>query len=158
MTESTAPSPEEPEALRQAIETFRVYCGVVLLSFAKHGQGVRETVARNVIARGMSCMQSISAVWYTGSEQDAWILHRSLLDRLLHLHHLGETDRFADFEAHSFMSMYEARQQLLSDPDVKAKAPPSLKELQKRDRARYESVRTQSRWRRPNAEQVAKKT
>ncbi len=103
------------EALYRAIETFRVYSGVVLISFAKHGRGLRETDARNFIARGMSCTQSIYAVWKAGSEQDAWILHRSLLDRLFHLHQLGETDGFSEFEEHSFLSIYEARHQLLSD-------------------------------------------
>jgi Family of unknown function (DUF5677) len=157
MTESNAPSPEEADVLFQATQTLRVYCGVVLLSFAKHGQDLRDTVARNFIARGMSCTQSIYAVWKAGSEQDAWILHRSLLDRLLHLHHLGETDGFAEFEEHSFQSIYEARHRLLSDPVVSWKAPPSLKDLQKKNRARYESIsQKQLRWRRPKAEDVAK--
>ncbi len=155
--ESTPQPPADPDALRQAIETFRVYCGVVLLSFAKHGQGLRETIARNFVARGMSCTQSIFAVWKAGSEQDAWILHRSLLDRLLHLHHLGETDGFSGFEEYSFLSMYEARHQLLSDPDMRSKAPPSLKELQKSNKARYDEIAAkQSRWHRPKPE-VAKK-
>src|SRR5450756_361366 len=140
MAEANSQPPAEPEVLHQAIETFRVYSGVVLLSFAKHGQGLRDTVARNFIARGMNCTQSIYAVWRAGSEQDAWILHRSLLDRLLHLHHLGETAGFSEFEEYSFLSMYEARHQLLSDPDMSGKAPPSLKELQKRDRPRYLSL------------------
>lgn len=158
MTESHTASAEEPDVFHEAIETFRVYSGVVLLSFAKHGQGLRDTVARNFIARGMTCTQSIYAVWKAGSEQDAWILHRSLVDRLLHLHHLGETDAFSDFEEHSFLSTYEARHQLLSDPDMRGKVPPSLKELQKKDRSRYESIsQKRSRWRRPKAEEVAKR-
>jgi len=61
MHESLGSPPAEPEALQQAIETFRVYSGVVLLSFAQHGQGLRETIARNFVARGMSCTQSILA-------------------------------------------------------------------------------------------------
>lgn len=157
--ESTAAvPPAEPEALQRAIETFRVYCGVVVLSFAKHGQGLRDTIARNFIARGMSCTQSIFAVWKAGSEQDAWILHRSLLDRLLHLDHLDETDGFSDFEEYSFLSMYEARHQLLSDADMTSKVPPSLKELQKSNKARYDEIAAKrSRWRRPKPEDVAKK-
>lgn len=158
MTEANGQPPAESEALHQAIETFRIYSGIVLLSFAKHGQGLRDTVARNFIARGMSCTQSIYAVWRAGSEQDAWILHRSLLDRLLHLHHLGETDGFSEFEEFSFLSMYKARHQLLSDPDMSAKVPTSLKELQKTDRPRYDSISAkQMRWRRPKAEAVAKR-
>ncbi|MFY4727465.1 DUF5677 domain-containing protein [Nitrospira sp. BLG_2] len=158
MTESITPVPEEPEVLHQTIDTFRVYSGIVLLSFAKHGQELRNTVARNFIARGMSCTQSIYAVWKTGSEQDAWILHRSLLDRLFHLHHLAETEGFTGFEEHSFLAMYEARHQLLSDPDMSRKAPRSLNEIQEKDRSRYEAIsRKQPRWRRPKPEDVAKK-
>ena len=54
--------------------------------------------------------------------------------------------------------MYEARHQLLSDPDMRAKVTTSLKELQKRDRPRYEAISSdQVRWRRPRAEDVAKR-
>lgn len=157
-TKSNVSPPVEPEVFQQAIETLRVYTGVVLLSFAQHGQGLRETVARNFVARGMSCTQSIFAVWKSGSEQDSWILHRSLLDRLIHLHHLGETDGFADFDEYSFLSMYEARHQLLSDPDMKSKAPPNLKVLQRTDKPRYDEISAKAaRWHRPKAEDVARK-
>ncbi len=157
MTEASSQPLDEQEALRLAIETFKGYSGVVLLSFAKHGEGLRDRVARNFVARGMSCTQSIFTVWKAGSEQDAWILHRSLLDRLLHLHHLGETDGFAEFEEFSFLSMYEARHKLLSDPDMQDKAPSSLKELQAKDRPRHDAlVSTKARWRRPKPEDVAK--
>jgi hypothetical protein len=157
MTEATTQPPSELEALQRAIDTFRVYCGVVLLSFAEHGQGLRDEVARNFVARGVICAQSIFAVWKAGSEQDAWILHRSLLERLLLLHHLGETDTFSDFEEYSFLSIYESRHQLLSDPDMKVKLPPSLKNLQKSNKARYDEIAgRQPRWHRPRPEDVAK--
>jgi len=154
---STLP-PADPEVLGKAIETLRLYCGVVLLSFAKYEQGLREVIARNFVARGMSCTESIFIVWKNGSEQDAWILHRALLDRLLHLHYLGETNEFSEFEEYSFLSMYEARHQLLSDPDMKNKLPPSLKEFQKSNRAKYHEIaQKESRWQRPKAETIAKK-
>ena len=106
----------------------------------------------------MTCTQNIFAVWKAGSEQDAWILHRSLLDRLLHLHHLNETNGFSDFEDYSFLSMYKARHQLLSDPDMTSKAPPGMKELQKSNKARYDEIAAKrSRWQRPKPEEVAKK-
>jgi len=157
MPESTNASDMERDTLSRGIEVFRLYCGIVVLSFAQHGQGLRDTIARNFVARGMICTQSIVAVWNAGSDQDAWILHRSLLDRLLHLVHLGVTDGFSDFEEFSFRSMFEARQQLLADPQMSTKVPPGLKELQKANKARYEAIDpTRPRWRRPKAEVVAK--
>jgi hypothetical protein len=158
MQESGKVPPVEHDALNQAIEAFRGYCVVVLFSFAKHCQGLRETIARNFIARGMICTQSIFSVWKNGSEQDAWILFRSLLDRLLHLRYLAETDGFTDFDDYSFQSMYESRHQLISDPDMKNKAPDNLKELQKVNKARYEVVAAkQPPWRRPKPREVAEK-
>lgn len=157
MAESAFDPPSDTETLGEALETFRVYCGVVLLSFAKHGKGVREAITRNFVARGMNCTQSIFTVWKAGSEQDAWILHRSLLDRLLHLHYLAKTDGFTGFEEYSFISMYEAQHKLLSDPDMSGKAPQNLRELRKSDKARYDEIAAkQPRWRRPRAEDVAK--
>jgi hypothetical protein len=157
MHESAVLPPTDPDSLQQAIDTFRVYCGVVLLSFAQHGQGLRETVARRFIARGMSCTQNIFAVWRAGSEHDAWILHRSLIDRLFHLHYLGKTDGFSEFDDFSFAALYEARQQLLADPDMRSKLPESLKDIQQRDKARYERIPPRkSRWQRPKAKDVAK--
>jgi hypothetical protein len=155
--ESVALEPTEPDILYEAIDTFRVYCGVVLLSFARHGQDLRETIARNFIARGMSCTQNIFAVWKAGSEQDAWILHRSLIDRLLHLHYLGETGSFSDFEKFSFISVYEARHKLLSDPNMSTRIPKSLKELEKTQKSKYDLLASsRPRWHRPKAKDVAK--
>ncbi len=155
MQDSTAPA--DPDLIGQAIQTFRIFCGMVLFSFSKYGPGLRERICQNFVARGMGCIESIFAVWKAGSEQDAWILHRSLLDRLIHLHHLAETDGFEKFEEHSFISIYDMRHQLLSDRDMRHKAPESLRELQRTNRARYDQLKRQrTRWRRPKAEDVAK--
>jgi len=158
MHESAAMIPTESEALYQAIDTFRVYCGVVLVSFSRHGQGLRETIGRNFIARGMSCTQSIFAVWKAGSDQDAWILHRSLIDRLLHLHYLGVTDTFTEFDEYSFLSRYAARNKLISDPYISSRIPKGLKELHKTEKARYDLLASNKRapWQRPKAHDVAK--
>ncbi len=157
VNEADQTSPEQAEELSRVVETLRAFCGIVLLSFAKHGQDLRDTVARNFVARGMASTQSIHTVWKAGHEQDAWILHRSLLDRLFHLHHLGAAGEFEAFEEYSFISMYEARQQLISDPAMAGKVPSSVKELQAVSRRRYDTlVGKKLRWRRPKAEDIAR--
>src|ERR1019366_3085415 len=146
-----------PDAMAEAVETMKVFCGMLLLSFAKHGTALRDTVIRNFIARGMACTESIHQVWHSGSEQDAWILHRTLLDRLFHLHHLAQLDEFKVFEDYSFMTLFEAREQLIGDSDMRDKVPKSLKVLQNSNRGRYKKLLASgSRWRRPKAEEVAK--
>jgi hypothetical protein len=156
MRESATPPSDETATLEKAVDTLSVFCGVVLLSFTQHGRGLRDTIARNFVARGMRCTQSILAVWKAGSEQDAWILHRTLVDRLLHLHYLSDTDSFQSFEDYSFVSMFEARQRLLSEPLMRSKIPIGLKGLQEANKARYDQRSdTKSRWRRPRASAVA---
>ena len=146
------------DALQETINDLSVYCGIVLLSFASYGKTPRETIARNFVARGMACVQSIFGVWRAGSEPDAWILHRTLIERLLHLNYLHESDGFLDFDDFSFASMYEARQKLLSDVDMKSHISDKLKILQSTNRPRYNSLPgKQERWHRPRAEDVAKK-
>jgi hypothetical protein len=46
MTEADFRAPTEAELLHQAIETFRVFSGAVLVAFATNGQGLRDTVTR----------------------------------------------------------------------------------------------------------------
>jgi hypothetical protein len=141
----------------EVIGTMKIFCGMVLLSFAKHGRGARDTTIRNFIARGLASTESVHRVWLNGSEQDAWILHRSLLDRLFHLHHLAEHDEFEAFEDFSFKKMFEARERLLADPDVGAQVSHSLKALQDCNRPRYKVlVQSGFVWHRPKAEEIAK--
>lgn len=155
--ESAKVPPAERDTLGEAIETLSVYCGVVLLSFVQDGQGLGEQVAQNFVARGMICTRNIFSVWSAGSEPDAWILFRSLVDRLLHLYYLRNTDSFSAFEEYSFLAMYEARHKLLSDADMKNKVTTGLKELQRANKARYDLICVkQPRWHRPKAEDVAK--
>lgn len=155
--------PTDVESLSQAVRTCKVYCGIILLSLAQYSQGLRDKIIGNFIARGMICTESIFLIWRQGSEQDAWILHRSLLDRLFHLHNLVEHNSFSAFEEYSFVRAYEARQKLLGEEEMRNKFSASqikgLKQLLKSQEARYQQLKLKGKlpiWRRPKAEDVAK--
>ena len=157
MTAGKPGPPGDPVLLSDAIQTMKVLSGLLLLCFKEYGQGLRDTVSGNFVARGMVCLESIFRCWLQGAEQDAWILHRSLLDRLFHLHSLADRNDFAAFDDFSFLALYEARHRLLSDPTMRHKAPKSLKKLQSADRKRYgQLVAAGLKWCRPKAEEVAK--
>lgn len=159
MNSSDIEPPEDPDELSDAVRTMRVFTGLALFGFARHGNGLRDQVARNFVARGMTCLDSILLVWKAESEQDALILHRTLLDRLFHLHSLAAKDDFAEFDDFSFKAMYEARNRLASTthPIIKSKLVPSLKQTQKVNRARYEKIiASGTTWHRPKAKDVAK--
>jgi len=157
MSPNSHSAPSDMESLSEALETLKVYCGIILLSLAKYSQGLRDKIIGNFLARGMTCTESIFLVWGEGSEDDAWILHRSLLDRLFHLHNLVEQNSFLDFEEFSFLQMYKARQKLLSDKEMHDKVPAGLKQMQESQKARYKQLVGKTHtWRRPKAEDVAK--
>jgi len=139
------------------IDTLAVYTGMLVISLTKISQDKRDIIIRNFIARGMVCTQSILRLWRTNDEQGAWILHRTLMDRLFHLHALIQKDSFSQFEDFSFVKTYEARERLLCDPDMAKKIPASLSELQKTGKTRYQEIKSKGRlWSRPKAEDVAK--
>lgn len=150
--------PAEASSLKEAIDALRVYSGVVLLSFARHGLGLQDTIARNFMARGMKCTQSIFDVWNAGSEQDAWILHRALIDRLLHLHHLAVTDTFTQFDDFSFRAMYVARSRLFQNSEFRERIPQAILDHHASQKHRYEDLLASAsgpQWRRPNARHAA---
>ena len=157
MSQNSHSLPSDVESLSQALQTFKPYCGIILLSLAKYSRGLSDKIIENFLARGMTCTESIFLVWREGNEDDAWILHRSLLDRLFHLHNLVEQNSFSDFEEFSFLKMYKARQKLLSDEEMRDKVPASLRQLQESQKARYKQLVGKAHtWRRPKAEDVAK--
>ena len=157
MSATTSSAPDDPTVLAETVQTFRVFCGLVLLSYAKHTTAPRDVTIGHFMARGMVCLENILRVWEAGSESDAWILHRALLDRLFHLHALADRNEFSAFEDFSFMARYEVRHKLLSHPEFKTRVPDHLRRLQQEEKERYEALhRKGGRWTRPKAEDVAK--
>ena len=85
-------------------------------------------------------------------------LHRCLLDRLFHLSYLREKNEFELFEAWSFLEQYESLNRVRSDPEFGRNLDGvgfSVTTEQK-ERARTLS-RDRPIWRRPKAEDVAKR-
>lgn len=157
MSQNSHSAPSDIESLSEALDTLKVYCGIILLSLAKYNQGLPDKIIGNFLARGMTCTESIFLVWREGSEDDAWILHRSLLDRLFHLHDLVEQKSFSDFEEFSFLEMYKVRHKLLSDKEMRDKVPAGIKQLQESQKIRYgQLVGKTHAWHRPKAEDIAK--
>lgn len=133
------------------------YTTVVLLSFGRHSNNVREQIIRNFIARGANSLKSIFVLWEIDNFQDAWALHRILVERLFHIRSLSVNNDFETFDDWSFIMQHEAKNALLSDPTMRVKLPQSLLRITPEQKARYKSLKAQGvSWSRPKAEQVAK--
>jgi hypothetical protein len=142
----------------QAVEVLHKYTAIILLSFAKHSSLLKESIIKNFIARGMTCLESILHLYQLNNLQDCWTLHRSLLDRLFHLRALQDETAFETFEKWSFVQRFEAKNRAFSDPSVKQKLGPELLGFAEDEKKRYARLKQeQICWSRPKAEKVAKK-
>lgn len=146
------------EQYEEALEAFHGTTGAMLLEFARHGQGYRDTIIRNFVARTNVMTRAVFRLWDLGDYHDCWILHRCLLDRLFHLRELSDRDQFEIFEAWSFLQQYDAVSRVRSDPEFKEAATGSMFELSPEQHARAKTLRADPpKWRRPKAEDVARR-
>lgn len=138
-------------------ETLHVASSMLLLSFARYDCPQRDVIIRNFVARSAMTLKGILALWGISDFQGAWMLHRCLLDRMFHLHSIGENNEFAEFDDWSFYQQYNAQNRVKSDPEFKNQAVGweyNLSEAQKMRAA--ELSKNKPSWRRPRAEAVAK--
>ncbi len=138
---------------RSAADSLYAVSGMILFSFAKHGGDIKNEIIRNFIARSAMMLKGTFKLWEISDYQDAWVIHRALLDRFFHLHDLGVKNEFSEFDDWSFFEQYKAQNKIKSDPEFKARAA----ELTDDQKARIKSLsRNPPKWRRPKAEDAAK--
>lgn len=140
----------------ECTEALRVYTASVLTFLASNSQDIRERVIRNFTARGLTTLQSIGTLWQLGHFQECWILFRTQLDRLFHLHALAENDEFDIFEKWSFMKQVEANHRAISGPVFREYINIPDFTPSKEEKSRYYKLKAEGiRWARPRAEEVA---
>ena len=149
------------EEYGEALQILRGFTHVAVLSMReKCPDDFRHMIIGNFIIRGMNCLDSIFLLWENEQYQDGWSLHRTLADRFFHLYDLIETDGFEEFERWSFQRQYRDAEKYLNDPDIRGKIPPLILEAamdQQRRRKERHDREPVSKWRRPKAEEVAKR-
>jgi len=142
---------------RDGADSLYSVSGMILFCFAKHGGDKRNLIIRNFIARSAMMLKGIFKLWEISDYQDAWIIHRALLDRLFHLHDLGVKNEFSEFDDWSFYQQFNAQNKIKSDPLFKEQAFGWVYELTDDKKSRMKSLSANPpKWRRPKAEDVAK--
>jgi hypothetical protein len=147
------------EQYTQAAEALHVLSGVLLHEFVRRDDApsLRDQISRNSIARADTLVKGIFRLWEINDRADCWTLHRTLLDRLFHLHELNQKDQFEAFDDWSFKALYEAANRLRSDPELKGNIDGLVEEITPERKSRYgRLVKTAPNWRRPKAEDTAK--
>src|SRR4030042_5571380 len=142
---------------RVGADSLYAVSGIILFSFAKHESDIKNQIIRNFVARAAMMLKGIFNLWEISDYQDAWIIHRALLDRLFHLHDLGVKNAFSEFDDWSFFEQYKAQNKLKSDPEFKGQAVGWVYELSDDQKSRIKSLSANpTKWRRPTAEDTAK--
>lgn len=142
---------------RDGADSLYAVSGMILYSFAKHECDIKNQIIRNFIARSAMMLKGIFKLWEISDYQDAWIIHRGLLDRLFHLHDLGVKNEFCEFDDWSFFQQYKAQNKVKSDPEFKGQAVGWVYELTDDQKSRMKSLSgNPPKWRRPKAEDAAK--
>ena len=150
-----------PDDYARAIEVLRNFSVNALLWLAeKSSDNLKNQIIMNFIARGTVCLDSIHILWTAGNYQDCWVLHRALVDRLIHLKTLIDHDEFEKFERWSFQKQYQSADATFSDPSIIEKLTPEAlaeaKRLHNERRSRFRQE-PKSDWRRPDAKESAKR-
>jgi hypothetical protein len=142
---------------RLAADSLYAVSGMILFSFAKHNCDTKNLIIRNFIARSAMMLKAIFRLWEISDYQDAWVIYRTLLDRLFHLHYLGEKDEFQEYESWSFYEQCKAQNKVKSDDKFKHEAVGWVYDLTKEQKIRLKDLsKNPPKWRRPKAESVAK--
>ena len=142
---------------KNGFEVLDKFAHLFLYSIEMHQADIRDLVIRNFVARAITTLNSIIALYDAEDFQNCWVLNRCLLDRLFHLHHLSKTNSFQAFADYSFVNDVESRNAMRSDPIFKDRLDPDFFRDSPDEQRKYKALKAAGvRWSRPDAERVAK--
>lgn len=141
----------------EAANTVHGIVGACLFALARHDLDTKHQILRNTLARSSMSLKAVVTLWEASNVHDAWAVHRSLIERLLHITHLGATGSYEEFEKWSFLEQCKAQNSVRSDPKFKHEADHPAYKLTDEQRGRLKILsRSPPQWRRPRPEDVAK--
>lgn len=150
------PYPSE-ELLKKGIDHLSVVGKMILLDTADKVDAGKEVILRNLIARSISQLNSILVLYNEKNFNDGWIVHRSLIDRLVHLYYLIDSDSFDEFIAWSYVEDYDYRNGLKGDERFKEITSDKRFKGTKEEAKKYTSYKSQPHnWKKPDPYKVLK--
>src|ERR671915_248673 len=91
------------------VERLDVVSRWLLLKLAEKVSSKKDIYLRNSIAKNISILRSIEILCDQKQFNQAYILFRSLLDRLVYIYYLSDKNLFDSFEEWTFIKVYEHR-------------------------------------------------
>lgn len=147
-----------PEKLFEIQNDLVNFAQLLLPVFYQYRAENKMMIISNFIARSIMQLGSIIMLWKIGSEDDCQILYRSLLDRLLHLSSLEDTNSYNDFAKWCFIKRFEKANQLRSDHRFRSRFSNRKLKVDPEEKKLYEKYKKENvSWNRPKAEEILKK-
>lgn len=114
----------------------------------------RQKVHIQYMAKSVTTLKGVFSLWNADCFDECYVLQRCMADRVFHLHDLIENNRFQHFEEFSFCKLFEARDKLRANPELKYLRN-QIKDT-KENRARYHHLKKAGlKYKRPKAKVVA---
>ena len=140
-----------------AAEALYIVSGMILFAFAKNECSTKEIILRNFVARAAVSQKSIFSLHEAKDYTSAWVIHRTVLDRMFHLHSIGVNDEYEKFDDWSFFNQYKDQNRLRSDPEFNHEVVGWVYEISNAQKERIKVLSiSKPDWKRPKAEDVAK--
>lgn len=126
--------------------------------FRQSDERIELRIIANTVARSIRTTSSIVLLSDNQDVQSAWVLHRTLVERLFHLAHLAETKSYSSFEEWSFFEQVKRQKKPLNDSLFRHRATGPEHQLTNEQKLRFKEMLKQPPvWRRPQPEEVAKR-
>jgi hypothetical protein len=137
------------------IEQVEIISKCYLLKTASDAKD-RDVYLRNSIAKTVSLLKSIGILYQVDSINDGWILHRSLIDRLIYLYYLLDNDNFTEFDEWTSVELYEFRHNAKVDERFKRLLKDPKFITQKGETKSYNEFKSRLNWKKPKPSDVLK--
>src|SRR5205085_9718786 len=139
------------------IERIAVISKWLLLRLAEKAESHRDIYLRNAIAKNISLLRSIETLFNQQQFNQAYILFRSLLDRLVYVYYLHDNNCFEKFEEWSFIKSYEHRNNAKADERFKKVLDDPLFKSIPTESRRYSELKAKNvTWEKPDPKTVLK--
>lgn len=146
------------EEYKEFEKVFIAFAEMILFAMAQYPATTKDIIIRNFIARSLKMLQGVFQLWDIEDYPDCWILFRCMLDRLFLLNDLSVSEEFQVFDDWSFMHKYKKRHEIRSDSEFNGRLCLELLKDTPEQKIRIKKLdRTKPEWKRPRAEDVAKR-
>lgn len=138
-------------------DNLKAVASMLVFDLSEKATTPKDFYLRNSIAKSISLLESIIILYKQGYVDNAIILYRALLDRLIHVLYIEENNQYQDFRFETLITNFEHVHNTRSNEDFRKLLKDPLFQISKEERKQYEEYKKSSKgWIKPDPKQVLK--